>query len=123
MKFRDGFVSNSSSSSFIVVLPEDLDVTKFVEENYDKSEDNPGELEWQGEEIDRTELVSTIEQLMNGETVTEDDCDYSVYMSLDEKLKDFCIRVIDVESGSGCYEGVKFADLSKQLKKIGEYRA
>jgi hypothetical protein len=36
MKIRNGFVSNSSSSSFVVLLPENFDFEKHVEENFDK---------------------------------------------------------------------------------------
>ena len=36
MKTRNGFVSNSSSSSFVILLPENFDVEKHVEENWNK---------------------------------------------------------------------------------------
>ena len=35
MKIRNGFVSNSSSSSFVVLLPENFNVETFVDENWE----------------------------------------------------------------------------------------
>ena len=36
MKIRNGFVSNSSSSSFVVLLPEDFDIEEYVKNNIGK---------------------------------------------------------------------------------------
>jgi len=121
VKTRDGFISNSSSSSFVVVLSPKFNIDKFIDENYEKNPDTDEELVFAEEALSRSELVDVIKQIRSGKIIYENDCDYGIYVSLQEKLKDFVIVENEIGPDEGHILGLKMTELERQLKKIKEY--
>ena len=91
MKIRNGFVSNSSSSSFILFIPEDFNVENCNLSKFD--------------ELEKEVIKKTIETLLIDEYIYDDDLndndfDLSLKDELLEILKDYVITSVDVSSDS-----------------------
>lgn len=120
MKIRNGFVSNSSSSSFVVLLPKSFDVEKFVNESnilgsYAAGDILEGfELE-EGEDEDsfvKEKTIEIINKFITDGCVYQDD--YTDFNVIRNVLSDFIIADVDVssDSGSGCLAN------TEQIEKI-----
>jgi hypothetical protein len=90
MKIRCGFVSNSSSSSFVVLLPHNLNVRKGLQDAFNRLV-NEGEL-W------------------------EEEC-FGYFGELVDILNDYIIAVIETPSDGGV---ITIADREKVEKIIGD---
>lgn len=99
MKIRQGFVSNSSSSSFAVILPENFDPNKFVitddvqagiNEEYDVEYDESGK----GEKEFRKALNEFVQ---SGCTCEED----SYFSAISEAVSEYEVVSFDGSSGDG----------------------
>jgi hypothetical protein len=101
MKIRAGFVSNSSSSSFILYyIPQDLDIDCFVDEHVEK---NKGELyPITMDEIYRHK--QSIERLKNGGSIPEYDHE-DAFGILSEVLREFQILSAEAPEGAGELRG------------------
>jgi len=109
MKIRNGFVSNSSSSSFVVLLPKNFDAKDFVDKNINKldsyiAEDILDNFEYEGDDEDgfvKEKTIEIINKFIKHKSVYQydDGCDMSVIESL---LEDYVIASMDVSSDSGC---------------------
>ena len=105
MKIRNGFVSNSSSSSFVVLLPEDFDVKKHVDANFEESVDVGDILEHYDapEDIDeeayaKEKTVTILNKFIKEKCVYNYDSTVPYYTIM-QILEDYII--VEMEAGSG----------------------
>ena len=129
MKIRQGFVSNSSSSSFVVLLPEKFDIENHVKENFDKmSKCTIGDIIEQFSE-DFEEMVEMDEQLFAMKKTMDvvelfkkekHFYSYEKYREIeiiDEILTDYIIAKFDTGSDDGGCELLS-RDKIKKIKEI-----
>jgi len=122
MKIRNGFVSNSSSSSFIILLPKKFDVEAFVEENYSKWENtyviNDFKYDYEHEvskEFIKEEIIKVIKKFKLEKSFEQ--YDNSNEMRIIERvLKEYCIASMDTASDSGTCELMSDAEV-KRIKE------
>ena len=103
MKTRNGFVSNSSSSSYIILLPENFDPEEFTfseDDYYDVSEER---------------AKAGLRRLINNGEIGEWD-DYEVFHILSESLSDYKIGGFDTGPDSG---GLSLANKDKIKSILG----
>ena len=99
MKIRQGFVSNSSSSSFVVLIPtnfelNDSDIDKFIQNAEDLAiDDEESVFEF------KTKVFSSIEDLNLGCTIYQQDIDSDIFNNLYEYFKENDMIITSVESG------------------------
>lgn len=122
MKIRNGFVSNSSSSSFIILLPDNFDVDKHIEENWEEFDSYTigGILDEYDDEIEegmdeivfaKDKLKEIINNFIDEGYVYQEDYTFNI---IEKCLDYYCIANIDVSSDSGTGS---LAD-KEQIKKI-----
>ncbi len=123
MKIKWDFVTNSSSTAYLVCIPKNYDVKDILEvlSNTMQYEDELGE--YAEDDKDKFfELVSqNIETLKNGGHIwnNEDPCFWSTEQYLREK--DCIISSIDTSGdGMDLIQGVDFDKLNGKMKKLGE---
>lgn len=113
MKIRNGFVSNSSSSSFVVILPKNFNVEKYVNENISKmgswtKGDILENFEYDGDNEDdflKEKVIGYINHFIKNGEVYEDcygDEMPGAMRVISDVLKEYVVASIDVSSDSGC---------------------
>ena len=90
MKIRNGFVSNSSSSSFIVIIPDSFDINTVDISDYTDEY-----------KVTKASIKKGFKELKKDSTLYEDD-DYDVFYVLTQILGDYIVA--QIESGSGLGE-------------------
>ena len=126
MKIRNGFVSNSSSSSFVILFPDDFDASKIDWSKVDLAalasdyfdgdfEDEDGNIvEGSEDELKKT-IIEGVEKLQTeGELWSEDD--YGVSEAISELFPDYIIAEFEGGPGDG---KVVLADKAKVRKVLG----
>ena len=122
MKIRQGFVSNSSSSSFVILLPENFDVEKHIEEKWDKLDsysigniidefDDEFEDGMDEDAFAKEKFKLIINKFIEKGYVYQDDIGF---YTIGEVLDDYCIASVEVSSDGG---SGTLAD-REQIKKI-----
>ena len=111
MKTRNGFVSNSSSSSFVVLLPDNFDVDSFVTEELVNSLDVDSL-----EDIESDDVVGEVRKIIE-KFIIDSQTEYDDYRSMSivsEVLKDYIIAEIE----SGPDDGLGILVETSKVKKI-----
>jgi uncharacterized protein YeeX (DUF496 family) len=110
MKIRTGFVSNSSSSSFVVLLPKDWEPTdKELLKNM---------ADFIDEKLALEEVKKAIKSLKNGGSISEQE-DHVEFRVLEALIPDdYIVTSFDVSSGDGEIQGLDVAKVKKILKNI-----
>jgi hypothetical protein len=120
MKYRNGFVSNSSSSSFVMLFPDDFDVEKIDWSKFDfeefAEESMYGDDE---EEIDqealKTKIKEGLKKLLSGETLWDEE-DAATMTAIETLFPDYIIGEISTDGDSG---QMALADKAKAKKILG----
>ena len=123
MKIRHGFVSNSSSSSYIVVLPENFDIEKFIASNFTPDEEAGCLIHYKTHLVVQHDLVSVLKQLKAGGEIAEcSDEGGEIYDSLCDLLSPFMIADVYGGPDSGGIQGITFKDYETKFKFIQGYQ-
>jgi hypothetical protein len=101
MKTRKGFVSNSSSTSFVVAIPDKFNITAA---DVDKLDDCYGEVEVKGSDKVAKMLNKAISTICKGNVLMQDDGEdnYWLFPLLEQVLEQFVIAETDSAGGDGC---------------------
>ena len=115
MKTRSGFVSNSSSSSFIVLIPDDLK----IDFESDKIQKILREYKEEDDNADIKEFTESVKEAYIGLCGKEGCCyeDHTIVWVLHEILKDY--HIASVEGGPDGGDSITAVD-TKKVKKIME---
>jgi hypothetical protein len=129
MKFRSGFVSNSSSSSFVYLFPDDFDVNKIDWEKFDftdyaaeacyddaaEVEDDGNPVEAGSEENMKADIVKGLKKFFKEKELWYEE-DGSICTAIEMLFSDYVIAEID----GGPEDGkVILADKAKVKKILG----
>jgi hypothetical protein len=110
MKIKQDFITNSSSTSFVICLPKDFDILKFLEENKENISD-----ELEDNEITFDQFKSSIDDLIKSKIFYLCDNEDSFYI-IEELFKNFIISSVDCDSSSGTATLIYLEDIIKQIK-------
>jgi hypothetical protein len=106
MKIRNGFVSNSSSSSFLIVLPDDYKI--------DKQKVKSLMYEYDLENIEK--VIKDINDYINDGVIYKYDVEY--YSMMSELFEKYIIFVVDVGSDEGIISFMKKQEIINKINKI-----
>jgi hypothetical protein len=109
MKIKQDFVTNSSSTSYVICFPKNFDALKFLEENKENITD-----ELEDNEFTYDQFKDVLDDFIKSKVLYLDNSCESYYI-LEELFKDFIICSSDVSSDSGVIDLVYLEDIIKQI--------
>jgi hypothetical protein len=115
MKIRNGFVSNSSSSSFVVLLPDNFDVTSFVETHW--KDVDLSDFDFDDDADDDTakaKVNEIVKKFIEDGEVYEGNEDDHLWL-VRELFRDYIMADFDVSSDSGSGVILDNAEIRKIL--------
>ena len=120
MKYRSGFVSNSSSSSFVMLFPDDFDIekidwTKFDFEEFAEESMYGDDEEEIDQEALKTQIKEGLKKLLSGETLWDEE-DAAIMTAIETLFPDYIIGEISTDGDSG---QMALADKTKTKKILG----
>ena len=107
MKTRNGFVSNSSSTSFVVWLPKGFDLSCV-------NIDEQVEVDYY---VTKEQIEKALNALISGKTISEYD-GVGVYYACSEILKDFVLATLSTSSDAGEIIAVSTLRMKKVKSKF-----
>lgn len=127
MKIRNGFVSNSSSTSYLISLPKNFNIDKVLSEKNIQRIKSKTESKWQIEYLDKNKnLKEDLEYLLEKGFVTSDDGygnegDNVCFQSLLLLLNDYVFK--NIECGADNESTLVLIDRSRSKgKKLSEIK-
>lgn len=128
MKCRDGFVSNSSSCSFVVAIPKNFNIKKFIESTFIEDKKSglwrlpDGHFEYSDlpyTTVEKKDLMDAIHTLQKCETFYEES-DPKLFRIVHNALKHFTFTVYEPwnEKGNGRIVGLDIEEMESKLKLI-----
>lgn len=129
MKIKNDFVTNSSSTSYIVSIPERFDIHECLKHMREKNlfenlEDylSDFDVDEDGDGYDGfiVEIVEIFGYLKSGDILEESESDCNVYEELINVLvnNNFCIRTIDVPSECSSVMNINSKDNQEKINKL-----
>ena len=103
MRIRNGFVSNSSSSSFVVIIPKNFELPKIDYETLDEFS------------VNEEDVINAFNRLKNGDMIFEEDDD-GVFNILEDILSDFILHEFSTSGGEGFIEMADIQKVKELLK-------
>lgn len=136
MKIRNGFVSNSSSSSFIVSIPHTFKLEDhkewFAKMLYDLDEDceygelsgNDYSLSEEATEKAFNDILPWFNKVQQGDDIWEEELPYVLYQLLYNMCEEFKFMITNVcvSSGGGQIIGCHFNKLTEQIIKLNNVK-
>lgn len=118
MKTRRGFVSNSSSSSFVVLIPNDFEISSIDWSKYFDFDMADAEDIREAKET-QTEVIECLNAIKEGDSVWYGNLKYDDSFDLIEQIvKPFVLVDFDTSSDAGEFIGISQGAVEAVLKKI-----
>lgn len=117
MKIRTGFISNSSSTSYVILLPKDFKPHEFMEKHIKEVPGLMSEmLDLEPGEYDKRVVVDTLTEFINKGYLWESDSDLAMSV-LPELLKEYVICELETGPESGI---ITLANRDRAIKILGK---
>lgn len=121
MKIRNGFVSNSSSSSFVVLVPTKFDVDQyFTQETIDGCD---GDFEAYLDEEDNfnyDQLRTDVRQMLTHRSLWAEE-NYDLYNVIHDVMKKAGLQLTSIDTGSGDGDTIAFITEAEILTKLQKF--
>lgn len=124
MKIKNDFITNSSSCSYVVFIPDNFDIDKFIDLIDDERLKEPLSASWNEYNLKtindvKVKIKEKINRLIKNGYIYHDDW---IYYIIGELLEDLDLIIDEPETGggdgSGCMINISGAPIREKLKTI-----